>query len=360
MNRVLGGSILAVLAQCAFGQVTFSTTMPGGAAPAPPAPTTTTNTQTTFDVATIKPYAPSEIKGPAGQRMVIMMAPRGGPGTNDPTRYQCSGCNLQQLMITAYDAKRWELNIPSFMDNERFDVTAKLPEKATMAQFRLMIQALLAERFKLAIHRENKEMQVYDLVVNKGGPKLKDAAPEEPPPAAVPTLDGVPPPPPPPLMPMIAGGGRGQMQLDKDGFPIMPKMPGGRGGPRMMMMNGRARMQADSSTMEDLARTLSNQMGKPVTDGTGLKGKYEFTLTFDPASMGGGGRGMGMMVGVPGGGGGGVSGGGSPLEAGNSDDPALPTIFGALQAQLGLKLEQKKAPVEIIVVDHVEKTPTEN
>jgi len=127
------------------------------------------------------------------------------------------------------------------------------------------------------------------------------------------------------------------------------------------MMNGRARLQADSSTMEDLARTLSNQMGKPVTDGTGLKGKYEFTLTFDPSSMGGGGRGMPMM-----GGwsrrwrGGGVSGGGSPLDSGGSDDPALPTIFGALQSQLGLKLDQKKASVEIIVVDHVEKTPTEN
>jgi len=145
--------------------------------------------------------------------MVIMMAPRGGPGTNDPTRYQCSGCNLQQLMTTAYDAKRWELNIPSFMENERFDVTAKLPEKATMAQFRLMIQALLAERFKLTIHRESKEMQVYELVVNKGGPKLKDAAPEEP--APVPTGDGPPPPPPPPML----AGGRGQMQLDKDGVP---------------------------------------------------------------------------------------------------------------------------------------------
>jgi uncharacterized protein (TIGR03435 family) len=236
-----------------------------------------------------------------------------------------------------------------------------VPEGATKEQLKVMLQNLLAERFKLTIHREKKEMAVYDLVVAKGGHKMKEAAPEEP--GNAPQLDGAgraavlaPPPPPPPVPGSPVMGGRMPMQLDKDGFPILPKLPGGRG-PRTMFMNGRARMQADSESMEDFARMLSLSLGKPVTNGTGLKGNYEFTLTWDGAS--GGPVGLGRALPPPGIGGVGVIDGGTPL-SGVTDDSGLPTIFGAVQSQLGLKLDQKKAQIEIIVVDHTEKAPTEN
>jgi uncharacterized protein (TIGR03435 family) len=352
MNRSLAGFLVA-FAGVALGQTADSKKA--------------ANTQLTFEVATVKPSAPPQ-SAPGGRGFVVMMGQRGGPGTNDPTRWACNNCNMMMLMSQAYGVQRWELSVPSSMDNERFDVTAKVPEGATKEQLKPMLQNLLEERFKLTIHREKKEVQVSELTVNKGGPKLKEAAPvEEPPKPATPPGEGVTPPPPPPL-PQIVGG---QLKLDKDGFPELPKIPGGagRGGPRMMMMNGRSRMQGDAMSMDDLAKWLSGQMGRPVTDGTGLKAKYDITLTFDGSSLGGGGRGFGgpgmqMMVqsGGPGGGpgSGGGGGGDTPLGPNNDDPNALPTIFGALQNQLGLKLDQKKGQIEIIVVDHVEKIPTEN
>ena len=348
-----------IIAQCAFGQTTFTMTAPSSSKPAP-APTKTTNTQTTFDVATVKAYAPPEAKtGAGGRGRVIMMGSRGGPGTDDPARYVCSGCTLMMLMTQAYNAQPWELTIPSFMDSERFEVTAKVPEGATEAQFRLMLQALLAERFKLTVHREKKELQTYELQVAKGGSKLKESGPE--PPAAPATGDGGTPVPaaPVPAGPTIGGNGRAPLPRDKDGFPIFPKGPDNKG-LSTMVMRGRARMQADTVSMEEFVKQLSTMLGKPVSDATGLQAKYDFMLTYDPASTGGG-RGLPGGFGAPtSGSGSGLSGAGSPLESTGSDDAALPTIFGALQSQLGLKLEQKKGTAEIMVVDHVEKTPTEN
>ena len=113
--------------------------------------------------------------------------------------------------------------------------------------------------------------------------------------------------------------------------------------------------------MTDLANMLTNQVGKPVTDATGLTGKYDFTLTFVGGSMG---MTPGMpMIGVvgppppppPGVGGG----GGAPNPTSNDDSPGL-TIFGAVQEQLGLKLDQKKGMVGMLIVDRAEKVPTEN
>jgi len=128
---------------------------------------------------------------------------------------------------------------------------------------------------------------------------------------------------------------------------------------------GRARMQAGQESMEDFAKMLSNQVGKPVTDATGLTGKYDFTVTWDGArDIFGFGGGLPPMPQPPPGGsaasGVSTTGNGAALLAGATDAEPLPTIFAAVQLQLGLKLEQKKGQIETIVVDHVEKVPTEN
>ncbi len=306
----------------------------------------TPNGEPSFDVATIKPAAPPN-GGP------IRIGIGGGPGTKDPGRFTCYFCNLSMLMTQAYDVAAYQLTIPTALNEGRFEVTAKVPEGATKEQFRLMLQNLLAERFKMTVHREKKEAQVYELTVAKGGPKMQESEPEPEPAKDLDTKAGDAPPPPPPPPP----GVRDPHEMGKDGFPVMPKARPGR--PIMFMGMGRARMQATAESMEDLAKMLGNQVGKPVTDATGLKGKYDFTLTWDGARdiFGFGG---GLPIAPPPPGGSAVSGSAATPLAGASETEAQPTIFAAVQSQLGLKLEQKKGQVDVIVVDHAEKVPTEN
>jgi uncharacterized protein (TIGR03435 family) len=139
-------------------------------------------------------------------------------------------------------------------------------------------------------------------------------------------------------------------------------MPAGRGGNFMVMTPSGACMISSGQSLEGLATQLSNQFDRPVIDQTGLKGKYDFKLHFDPSSLPGGRGGpiMGPMMkeGEPGPGPG--PGGADPSGRIVPEGDAPPSIFNALQEQLGLKLESRKGPVELLVIDHVEKTPTEN
>jgi uncharacterized protein (TIGR03435 family) len=270
----------------------------------------------------------------------MMMGRRGGPGTKDPGLFSCNNCNLSMLITQAYNIKSYQLSLPGSLDTDRFDISAKVPDGATKEQFRLMLQNLLAERFKLALHREPKEMQVYDLVVLKSGLKIKEAVEE---PAKDADADA------PPPSPLAGRGGRGP-NLDKDGYPVIPK---GCNGCIMVVGGGKARMHMEKETMQGFADMLSDQQSRPVTDATGLKGKYDFDVTFDMDRMG---MGRGGPPPPPGGGAAG-SGGDSPLSA--DSDMGVP-LAGAIQSQLGLKLESKKGQVEMIVVDHAEKVPTEN
>jgi uncharacterized protein (TIGR03435 family) len=278
-----------------------------------------------FEVASIKPSPP-----PAGGRIRIGM--NGGPGTPDPGRYTCTFCTLLMLITQAYDVPRFQISAPDWLDDVHFEIVAKVPRGATKEQFRLMLQTLLAERFKLTLHREKKDMPGYQLLVAKNGPKLKESMedPES-------NADAAGPPPLP----------AGPPKMDKDGYPILPH----RQGTMMFMGIGRARMQAEKETLEHFATQLSGLVGKPVTDATGLKGKYDFTLTFAPEP------GQGFLTRLP------PPPGGPPgPDAGTPATPqdSLPTVFTALQEQLGLKLEQKKGPVDTLVIDHAEKVPTEN
>jgi uncharacterized protein (TIGR03435 family) len=302
-KHLLKTSLLAIVMGAAFAQT-----------PAPEKPA--------FEVASIKPSEPPV----PGRGM--MMGSNGGPDTKDPGIYRCTNCNLVMLITQAYDIKFFQLNYPKWMDDVRFEINAKVPEGATKAQMRLMLQDLLAERFKLALHHETKEMQVYDLVVAKGGSKLiehvdkKEEAEED-------------------AAPPARGSGRGP-NLDADGYPIVPK---GCKGCIMMVGSGKARMSLQDSTMADLVDMLASQVNKIVYDATGLKGKYDISLTYQ------------MQMGGPRGGGPAAA---AERPSADSDaDMGIPLV-GAIQPQLGLRLESKKGPVDLLVIDHAEKAPTEN
>ena len=253
-----------------------------------------------FEVASIKPSTPDPMKG---SRVA------GGPGTKDPGLFTCDNARLFELVTIAYDLPWYRLSGPAWMNTARFDISARIPEGTTKEQFKLMQQNLLLERFKMTFHHEQKQLPAYDLVVAKNGPKLKEA---EPPP---PEDSDAPKPP------------RPARKLDKDGFPILPP-----GRAWITDMEGPRWVQRfTGASMEDLGRYVASMVGQPVDDATGLKGKYDFILKW-------------------------------LNERGRrpSDDESGPNIFEALQAQLGLKLESKKTTVDVLVIDHIEKTPTEN
>jgi uncharacterized protein (TIGR03435 family) len=133
-----------------------------------------------FEVASLKPT------GPQSGRMSD-----GGPGSHDPERFMFNGADLRDLIFTAYPPENYREQVsgPAWIDAEKYDLAVKIPPGSTKEQFQTMLQNLLAERFKLVVHHETKELPVYDLEVAKNGPNLKEsvAAPGEvvpaPPPA---------------------------------------------------------------------------------------------------------------------------------------------------------------------------------
>ena len=297
----------------------------------------------TFEVASVKPAEPQS----AGMIRIRMS---GGPGTPDPGQLTYTNVSLKNILMNAYAVKGYQLSGPKWLDSERFDVTAKIPMGATKEQFRLMLQNLLAERFKLALHHETKELPMYALVVGKGGPKLKESVDDD-----ATAASGAAPPPLPP--PPGSDGGPVRMKIGANGMPQLP--PGmGKNGMMMMMMNGnggpRMHLVGNGQPVSALLDMLANQLGRPVVDETGLKAKYDITLDFAPDRLEGP---MGMMHPPPPEHDGALGGGGPMASA---SDMGGPTIFTALQEQLGLKLEQRKGPVDLLVIDRLEKVPTEN
>jgi uncharacterized protein (TIGR03435 family) len=286
-----------------------------------------------FEVASIKPAAP-----PAPGKVTrggIRLGFRGGPGTDDPGLFTCL-CALTMLVTQAYDIPHSLLSAPDWMNGAWFDLSAKVPAGTSKEQLRLMLQGLLIERFKLKIHRDPKEMSTYNLVVAKGGPRLgvgiKESV-EQPAGAddsATPQPAGDKPPP------------------GVDGFPVWPpgyKAPKGR---IEIGKGGKARIRGDGETMQELAERLSSVMGKPVKDTTGLSGKYDYSLTFDFAMLTERDNASSNATSSS-----------TPL-AGSADGAQATPIEREIQSQLGLKLESKKGQMEMIVVDHAEKVPTQN
>jgi uncharacterized protein (TIGR03435 family) len=268
-----------------------------------------TDARLEFEVASIKPSPP------ANGGMIV--SSRGGPGTNDPALFRCQNMNLSSLVTMAYRVEYYQLSAPDWMTATRFDVMAKVPQGATKEQFAVMMQNLLSDRFKLAVRHESRDLQKYDLVIAKNGPKFKEQVP---PPA--PKGDDTRPPAP------------GPLTRDKDGYPVLPP-----GRPAMAIMNDRARLYNPGMTMQQLAGQIAAQIRGPVTDATGLNGKYDINLYWIAGGLS---AGAAEPNGVP-----------------STPDPG-PTLMQALQDQLGLRLESKKGPVEFIVVEQAQKVPTEN
>jgi uncharacterized protein (TIGR03435 family) len=258
-----------------------------------------------FDAASIKASPPPE------QGRGIRVGCDGGPGTKDPGLFTCINTNALNLVTRAYSIENYRVAGLGYT-RDMFDITARVPEGTTKEEFAMMLQNLLADRFHLAVHHEIREIEKYDLVVAKNGPKFKNGvepAPEKPDATPVPF----------------------RMTADKEGYPAMAP-----GRPGMAMMNGKARMYQPKMTMEKLAQQVGFQVGKPVTDATGLAGEFEIGLYWASDTQ---------LSAKP-----------------DATDPADsgPTLPQALQDQLGLRLEQKKGPVDFLVVDHIDKMPTAN
>jgi uncharacterized protein (TIGR03435 family) len=244
--------------------------------------------QPRFEAAAIKP-------GPPPAPGINTIA-RGGPGSSDPALATLENIDLFSLTAMAYGIQRYQLSAPGWMSTARFTITARIPAGSTVGDYRVMLQNLLAERFGLTLHHEQKEIQIADLVVAKNGPRLKESAPD----LTAPVPNGLQPPPP------------------KGGPP-----PG---------YNGPFNLNLKRASMEQFTAMLSGLFDQPVIDATGLTGRYDITLY--------------ALVGA------------NPPNPDTTNAP-LPLI-DAVQEQLGLKLISKKSTVDVIVIDHIEKTPTEN
>jgi len=297
----------------------------------------------TFDVASVKPAGPLDPMAIQSGKMRVGMK-------IDGAIVDIASFSLTDLIRTAYEVKDYQVSGPewlgSTMTAQRFNVQAKIPEGATEKQVPQMLQALLADRFKLVVHRETKDHNVYALIVGKGGPKMKEAEPD-PPPAATPTDPE--PPPEPKKGEMVMGQGSSQVRISgnmENGKGVTVK-----GGPmgqmRMSMADGKMHMEADKVSMATLAETITRFMDRPVVDMTELTGNYRVTIDLSMDDLKNAARAAGMGGMMP------------PPAAGEAADPAGSTIFTSIQ-QMGLKLEARKAPMVVIVVDHLEKSPTEN
>lgn len=295
-----------------------------------------------FEVATIKPAPPLDpAKMMSGQAHVGMKI--------DEARVDIGFLSISDLIRVAYKIKTYQLTSPDWMNGmsaQRWDIMAKMPPGANKDQVPEMIQALLAERFKLEFHKESKEHSVYALVVAKTGLKMVEAPPDKEPAKAEPPVPGEDPKPP-------AGNSTPQIKMTGSGENRTITMgDSGAGAMKMNVGPNGMHMVFEKMPMEGLVEMLSRMADRPVVDQTELKGKYKVALDLSMADMMAMARAAGAAV--PGMGGGDTK---APAEA--ASDPTGGTVFQTVQ-QLGLKLELRKLPVEILVVDKCEKAPTEN
>jgi uncharacterized protein (TIGR03435 family) len=301
-----------------------------------------------FEVASIKtapPIEPQKIM--AGTLHIGMKI--------DSARVDIGGLSLTQLICIAYKVKPYQVTGPDWMMAQRFDILAKMPEGADKDQVPQMLQGLLAERFKLKIRRDSKEQAVYALVVGKNGPKMVSAEPD---PVARPQAEETAP----PKGSMSFPTPEGQMRMTPNADGKGATLAGGPFGQMKISMGeaGRMRMEFAKLDMTGLCELLSRFADRPVVDQTELKGKYQVPLDLSMEEMRNVARTMAAQAGisVPGPmGPGGAGAGASPADAAST--PSGSSIMGAVQ-QLGLKLEPKKAPIDMLVVEHIERAPTEN
>jgi uncharacterized protein (TIGR03435 family) len=275
-----------------------------------------------FEVASIKPIASDNASGI--WRVAMGIQPGG--------RYTASGVTASMLIQQAYDIKDYQISgAPGWLNTDRFDIVAKADTpNLDRETVRLCLQSLLAERFNLKIHRESKDLPIYNLVVGKTGHKLKLSETQPPPPgeskppdAANDAKVGA----------AVGGGGGAAGGVAAGGATPAPK------GAQMRM--GRGQVSAQMVPLSGIAQLLAQQLGRPVIDKTDIKGNYDFSLQWTPDETQ---RGVGF---------GGVE---RPVtDTPLPNDPTGPSLFTAIQDQLGLRLEASKGPVDMIVIERIEK-----
>jgi uncharacterized protein (TIGR03435 family) len=268
-----------------------------------------------FEVASIRPSDP--ILSPADAAKIGLHI--------DGARVSLIKLSLNDFFAAAYKVKLYQISGPEWMASERFDINAKLPDGSSGDQIPQMIQALLADRFGLKIHREMKDFPVYALVVAKTGLKMKESPPDPPSdPADRPKSFDV------------------TTTASQTGTTINY-------GNGMYMTFGNNAFEARKLPASAMAETLGRFVDRPVVDMTELKGNYDFTLQFAPEDF----TGMMLRAAV-------AAGIALPpealklIDASNGD-----SLFTAIET-LGLKLEKRKEPIEVLVIDHIEKSPTDN
>jgi uncharacterized protein (TIGR03435 family) len=217
-----------------------------------------------FEAASVKPAAPT--------------TGRGGRATTSGDRFTYANTTLLNVLARAYLVRGYQIDGPSWIRTERYDILAKAPDNTPKEQIPLMLEALLKERFQLKLHRERREMQVYALIAGKGPAKFEKS--------------------------------EGELGYD--------------------LNNGRRVLK--NHTMAQLADFLSPMSQRPVFDRTGLPGTYNFPLEMSMEELGG-------------------------INA--APDPSSPSMFTIVEG-LGLKLESRKEPVDVIIVESGNKIPIEN
>lgn len=263
-------------------------------------------TRPSFEVASVKPNV-------TGDRRVSITTQPGG-------RFVATGVSLKTLIGFAYGVRDFQiLGGPDWLDDDRWDIEARAQEGSISligptdpnvpSPIALRVQSLLSDRFRLNIHHDAKDLAVYDLTIAKGGPKLKLSEDQS---AIRPPERGSPPPP-----------------VPQRGQPM----------PRGSMRMGRGELEGTGVSLLGLIRGLSAQLGRTIIDKTGLTGLYDFKLQWTPDIN----RESGPF------------GRTGPDSTPPAPDLAGPSIFTAIQEQLGLRLESAKGPVEVIVIDSVQK-----
>jgi len=258
IRAIVGASLIGFTSLAAFGQEP-------AAAPA-------------FDVASVKASKMTGIEGKGRDNIV-----------SSPDTVTMRNVSLSACLQWAYDVKEFQVSGPAWLSKDRYDIVAKAAGQAPDAQMKAMMQALLADRFKVAFHREQKELQVYALIKGKNPPKLKPS--------------------------------------DEDS------------GSGAKITGNRVTFQRMS--MAQLADLLTKQMDRPVLDMTGLTGLFDFTVDIWGSKKDG--------------------------EPGKEASPMASakmmlgrSLLPVVQEQLGMKVEGRKVPADVLVIDHAERVPTEN
>jgi uncharacterized protein (TIGR03435 family) len=299
----------------------------------------------TFEVASIKPSPPPNPAAMMSGAMKIGMKV-------DGARVDIGFFTVEQLIAAAYGVKPYQISGPSSINETRFDIQATLPEGARDEQVPAMLRALLAERFGLKVHRENRDLPIYALVEARGGAKLKPAEKQA---ADAPSLPAEGEQPQKGVLAFGMGDNRVAVRPNPEGRGAT--ITTSKAGPAKFSMSpdGNMQMEFGSIEMAAFAEMLSRFVDRPVFDQTGIKGAYQISLeiALDDLKAMARSAGLGMGMGM------GMGRGTAEAPPPGASDPTGGSIFTAL-GKLGLKLDPRKDPIETIVVEHVEKTPTEN